>query len=172
MRNHISGAPLPAHLNLPFAFEIEAGCQVTPTFSPLLAYSIKVCETDSTEPADTVEFGADLTTMLMPNGSPAGRGIFQLSSSYPANWKDPLTSTLYAIAHFLYPAEAFWSSTYGMQGADLVRCIAAEYNAGRGGAVAGHAHGDVGMYTTRQVGVSYSDECLSYYHNLQKGLMP
>lgn len=172
MRNGIQSSPLPAHLNLPFAFEIQIGCQVTPTFSPLLAYAIKVCETDSTEPADTVEFGADLTTMLMPNGSPAGRGIFQLSSSFPTNWKDPLISTLFAVAHFLYPAEVFWSSTYGLQGNDLVRAIAAEYNAGRQGALSGHRAGDVGKYTTRQAGQNYSDECLMYYQHLQKGLAP
>jgi len=172
MRNGITGQPIPAHLNLVFAYEIETGCTVPPTFSPILAYAIKVCETDQTDPADVIEKGADLTTMLMPNGSPAGRGLFQLSSSWPANWKDPMMSTMYAIAHFLYPAEMFWSSSYGMQGDNLVRCIAAEYNAGRSGALSGHARGDVGTFTTRQDGKNYSDECLSYYHNLEKGLAP
>lgn len=172
MRNGIAGSPIPAHLNLVFAYEIETGCTVPPTFSPILAYAIKVCETDQTDPADVIEAGADPTTLLMPDGSSAGRGLFQLSSSYPANWKDPMMSTMYAIAHFLYPAEMFWSSSYGMQGDSLARCIAAEYNAGRQGAINGHNNGDVGKYTTHSGPLSYSDECLLYYHHLEKGLAP
>jgi hypothetical protein len=92
----------------------------------------------------------------------------QLTSSYPANWADPQTNIDYAVENYILPAWAYWRATYGYQGDDLVRCIAAEYNAGRGGAEQGHAEGDVDLYTTNH----YADRCLMEYKALVAGQMP
>ena len=54
----------------------------------------------------------------------------------------------------------------------LIKCVAAEYNAGRANAQAGHKLGDVGKYTTHTAGVSYSDRVLKYFHQLAGGQAP
>lgn len=172
MRHQLLGAPLPSILKLPFATEIERACEVAPTFSPLVAYAIKWCETGSSTDPARLQDGADPTTLLMPDGSNAGRGIMQLTSSFPTDWRDPNANALYAVEHFLLPAEWFWSNQYGLQGEELVRAIAAEYNAGRLGAEQGHAVSDVGLFTTFSDGLSYADRALLHYQNLEKGEMP
>ncbi len=172
MRHHLHAGPLPAALALPFRAEVEAACAVMPTFSPLVAYAVKYCETGlSTDPAE-LQKGADPVTMLMPDGSNAGRGIFQLTSSFPLHWRNAYANALYAVERFLLPAEWFWAGQYGMQGEELVRAVAAEYNAGRLGAIQGHDVADVGLFTTFSDGLSYADRCLLYYQHLEKGEMP
>lgn len=172
MRNGLLAGPLPAKLNLPFASEIERACAVAPTFSPILAYAIKVNETGLSDDPAEIQIGADPATLCMPDGSPCGVGIFQATSYHPPGWQEPYVAALEAVRIWLYPAEEFWAGTFGMQGADLVRAVAAEYNAGRGNAEAGHRAGDVGIYTTFSDGVSYSDRCLGHYNRLQKGVTP
>jgi hypothetical protein len=172
VRHQLRGAPLPANLKLPFTAEIERACEVAPTFSPLVAMAIKWCETGSSTDPARLQGGADPTTLLMPDGSNAGRGIFQLTSSFPANWRDPYENALYAVEHFLLPAESFWANQYGLQGEALVRAIGAEYNAGRLGAQQGHDLADIGLFTTFLDGLSYADRCLLHYQNLEKGAMP
>jgi len=171
MRNNLAGGPISLSLQLPFVVEIEDACSAPPTFSPILAYAIKVNETGLSYQPDELQIGADPHTELMPDGSAAGHGPFQLTSSWPTEWKIPYRNALYAIQHFLLPAEEFWARK-GFEGDDLVRAIAAEYNSGRGGALAGHQHGDIGKFTTFSGGVSYADRALKHYTNLLSGKMP
>jgi len=101
-----------------------------------------------------------------------GHGIFQLTASVPPNWQDPKVNAGYAITQFLKPAIAHWNGKYGYTGDPLIRSVAAQYNAGQGGADRGHAAGDVGKYTTHTDGVSYSDLVLKYFHQLSAGKHP
>ena len=102
----------------------------------------------------------------------SGHGIFQLTASVPPNWQDPKVNASYAITQFLQPAIHYWNQKYGYTGDTLVRCVAAQYNAGQGGAQSGHDEGDVGKFTTHTDGVSYSDLVLKYLHQLLAGQHP
>jgi len=152
MRNGIHSGPLQA--SLPGAAIFNSVCAEQPTFSPLVAYAIKVNET-----------GDDLSPNV--ESGDGGKGWMQLTSSYPDNWDVPEANVRYAVREFLIPAETFWAAE-GLEGDDLVRAIAAEYNAGRGGAEAGHEQGDIGKFTTDH----YSDRCLQHYQLLEAGLSP
>jgi hypothetical protein len=154
MRNGLSAGPLPAALNLPYAADIERACEQAPTFSPIVAYAIKINETGYDDPP----------TIVSDDG---GHGLFQLTSSFPSDWQEPYSNAYYACQHFLIPAETYWSGL-GYQGDDLVRCIAAEFNAGRGGAMRGHDAGDVDEFTTNH----YADRALTNYTALLNGQRP
>jgi hypothetical protein len=166
MRNGLSGKRLPGYFGstpLPFVSAVESACLIPPTFSPLVTYAIKMNETGLSMDPTQVQDGADLSTMLMPDGSNAGRGIFQLTSSFPYDWRDPYANALYAIHNtgFMLDAESYWVRL-GLQGDDLVRAIAASFNAGIGGAMAGHQAGDLDRYTTDQ----YAARALTMYQQL------
>lgn len=151
MRNGLAAGPLPK--DLPFADAIESACEAA-DFSPLVAYAIKINETGLDDPP----------TIVSGDG---GHGLFQLTSSFPDDWADPHANAVYAVQNFMLPAEAFWVKI-GMQGDDLVRCIAAEFNAGRQGAFQGHLRGDVDLFTTNR----YGSRALSHYQDLVKGITP
>lgn len=152
MRNGIASGPLPA--GLPFGEQIAAACSITPTFSPLVAYAIKFNETADLD---------DAATIISGDG---GHGLFQLTSSYPEGWADPYVNALYAIDEFLLPAETYWA--HELQGDDLVRAIAAEFNAGRTQAIEGHEKGNLDLYTTN----GYAARALATYIKLCAGLTP
>lgn len=155
MRNGLAAGPLPQGLNLPGAAIIEKACLVPPTASPFLVYAIKVNETGSSLVPDVVS-------------GDGGHGWMQLTSSYPdPGWADPYTNVLYAIQHFILPAEDFWAGK-GYQGYDLVRCIAADYNEGEGAAWRDHMAGDVDWHTTNH----YADRALAHYRALVGGKLP
>lgn len=151
MRNGISAKPVDE--SLPYAEEINTACQVG-GFSPLVAYAVKWNETADLPNAATVVSADD------------GHGLFQLTASWPSGWRDPYTNALYAVDNFLVPAETYWAPI--VQGEDLVRCIAAEFNAGRSNAIAGHQNGDVDKYTTND----YGRRALATYHKLLSGVAP
>ncbi len=153
MRNGIGAGPLPD--GLLYREPITQACAAPPTFSPLVAYAIATIETIGGEQAGSW----DAATIVSADG---GHGLFQLTSSFPSTWEDPLANADYAVVHFLYPAEVFWAEK-GFQGDDLVRCIAAEFNAGRGGAEQGHAEGDVDKFTTNH----YAARALAHYTALK-----
>ncbi|HEX3549849.1 MAG TPA: hypothetical protein VHT53_05705 [Candidatus Elarobacter sp.] len=161
----VSGAGLPGGLT--YGPEIEAAA-VAANFPPCWLYAhgwqetIKVAGWIGT-------MGKTPATFISDDG---GHGIFQLTASYPNDWQDPKSNAAYAIQHFLVPAAQYWNSTYGATGDTLIRCVAAEFNGGRGGAEAGHAEGDVGKFTTHTDGVSYSDLVLKYFHQLAAGQAP
>ncbi len=169
MRNGLAAGPLPDILQgvtLPFARIVNQACAIAPTFSPLVAYAVKMNETNLSDNPSELQVGADPTTMKMPDGSNAGRGPFQLTSSWPYDWRNPYSNALYAIHHdgFMLDAEAYWVRL-GMQGDNLVRAIAASFNAGIGGAYSGHVAGDVDKNTTNR----YGQRALAHYHALVSG---
>lgn len=120
----ISGAPIPG--TLPFAHEITLACAAK-NFPPCFAYAIKGNETAESTDAALIQYGH--VGDLMPDGSNAGHGIFQLTDSWPSNWADPLANTLYAIDRFLQPAIDFWTA-HKFGGESLVKAVAASFNAG------------------------------------------
>jgi hypothetical protein len=123
-------------------------------FSPLVVYAIKANETG---------------TSVDPNviSSDGGHGWMQLTASFPPGWADPYTNVAYAIANFLAPAEAYWAAQ-GFLAETLLRFIAAEYNAGRGQTAAGHAAGNLDLYTTN----NYAARALANYQALADGKSP
>lgn len=131
----ISGAPVAS--TYPYADLTNSIC-LTHNFPPPLAYAIFWQESIQGQ----VNGKWDAATVVSGDG---GHGIGQLTSSYPDNWDVPFTNITYAIEHFLIPAMQDWPS---LEGEDLVRAVAATYNAGYGNAYQGHQQGDVDMYTT------------------------
>lgn len=91
-----------------------------------------------------------------------GHGLFQLTSSFPDNWQDPTANADYAASHFILPDWEVWVGRYGLYGDDLVRAIAASFNAGLGNAIRGHDIGNVDAYTTD----NYGQRALSLYTKL------
>jgi hypothetical protein len=165
MRNGLSAGPLPAHL--PYGDAIQKACEGAryaglTSFSPLVAYACAVNETIQGE----VNGSWSAATVVSADG---GHGLFQLTSSFPVNWRDPYTNALFACEHFFMPAEAFWSSPpYSLSGTALLRAIAASFNAGLGNALAGHRRGDVDAYTTAH----YADRARAHYDALLAGKSP
>jgi hypothetical protein len=136
MKYGISGAPLPS--GLPYGVEIEKACELL-SFSPLLAYAVKQNETGPADPPDVLQVGGN------------GHGIFQLDSSYPSSWADPYINALYAVAHFLLPAQEYWAAL-GFYAEDLIRLTAATFNEGLENAVAAHDLGNVDLFDTNNYG--------------------
>jgi|SRR6185312_6683470 len=151
MIHGISATTLPD--GFPYKAIIEDLCGST--FFPCLVGAIKLNETGT-------GFGPVTENDISGDG---GRGVMQLTSSYPSNWQDPKANIRYAIKHFLVPAMNEWSSE--LQGDDLVRAIAATYNAGLGNAQAGHKIGDIDAYTTNR----YGERCLKRYQALLQGMV-
>jgi hypothetical protein len=116
--------------------------------------------------ADRMQNGADPETGLLPDGSTAGRGLFQLTSSFPVNWANPVANAKYAVKNFLAPLIAQWLEKYpGMNGEVLIKCVAASYNAGFEPAYAGHLEGNCDKYTTN----NYGTRVLLSYQQLING---
>ena len=90
-----------------------------------------------------------------------GYGLFQITSMKLENWDDPLTNTNCAGENYIKPAYDYWVGQ-GMQGDDLIRCTGASFNGGLGGAQAGHARGDVDLYTTN----NYGARLVATFHSL------
>jgi hypothetical protein len=172
MRNGISGASVP--LQLLYAGEINAAT-LRESFFPLLTYAIAEVETIEGERAGRW----DAATVVADDG---GTGLCQItqedwwSSEMIFDWNaitrtNPYDNTCFALRYFLIPAEEFWVANYAFQGNDLIRAIAAEYNAGRNLALAGHNAGNIGLYTTPENGVLYTDHVLANYTKLV-GMVP
>ena len=145
MRNGIESGVVPA--DRPFAKEINEAASVS-DFSAFLTSAIQHNETNAMR---------DAATIVSYDG---GHGVMQLTATFPPNWDDPYANILYAIDNYLEPAETYWAKE--VQGDDLVRCIAAEYNAGRGAAIRGHEEGNVDKYTTD----GYASRALATYLTL------
>jgi hypothetical protein len=165
MRYGISGAPVPS--GLPFAAQVMAA-SATAGVPPCLVYAIKVNETGLGRVADVLQDGA-LSTGLMPDGSNAGHGIFQLTSSWPLTWADPQANANYAVRCFISPAIEFWNGVHGYTGDALVRCVAASFNAGVGAAWLWHVeYNNVDAFDTDH----YGARALKHYHDLILGKSP
>jgi hypothetical protein len=148
VRNGIVGTPL--DLAARFAQPINAACAAANWF-PYVVAAIQHNETNGL---------ANAATVISDDG---GHGVMQLTSSYPPNWAEPYANVLYAIDNFLQSAETYWARE--LQGNDLIRAIAAEYNAGRSQAIAGHEAGNVDLYTTND----YGQRALGTYLKLLAG---
>lgn len=172
----ISGAPVPAFV--PFAAEITAACAAYPGgFPPCFLAAIKINETDgSHNPSEMQEGtwpGSDF--LALPDGSgpdsnnPAGHGPFQLTAQWPSDWADPRASASYALRYFLAPAiQFFLDRVSGISGSPLVKCGAAAFNAGPGGAWAGYVDGSVDKYDTD----GYGERAVLAYEALVEGKRP
>jgi hypothetical protein len=136
-----------------YATAIEEAC--LDVMSPALAYAIAMHESIRGE----IDDHWTAATVVSRDG---GHGLFQLTSSWPENWEDPAANARFAVAMYLEPAFAFWTTYYHLEGADLVRAIAAEFNAGRSNALAGHHAGNVDLYTTD----NYAAAVLALYTRL------
>ena len=163
MKRGVSGAPIPARL--PFADAVTVACAKY-DFPPCLAYAVRQNETDSsTDPAE-MQIGS--IGDYMPDGSNAGHGPFQLTSSYPVSsnpaydWSNPYENALYAVEVFLQPAWVFWTENTDLEGDDLVRAVSVSFNAGIGAAWAAHLAGNLDMASTD----NYGRRALSLYHKL------
>lgn len=150
------GGPLPP--SLPYAGAISNACGQL--FPPLVAYSIACRE------SIIGEMNGKWTASKVVSGD-GGYGLFQLTSYVPAGWDDPQQNATCAVRNWLVPDMLWWRQQIpGVDGDDLVRCIAASFNAGRGGAWRGHTQGSVDLYTSDNYGAGV----LQIYKNLlQKG---
>lgn len=148
----ISGKPVPFELR--YSREITVACGEI--FPPLVAYAVACNETIIGE----INGKWDAATVV---SSDSGHGLFQLTSSWPDDWEDPYANARYAINNFLVPAMRQWrENAPEIMGDDLVRCIAATFNAGFGGAWRGHTKGDVDRFTTD----NYGQRALVIYQSL------
>jgi hypothetical protein len=148
MRNGIVATSL--DLSMPFAQQINARCSADDWFP----YVVAACQKNETGSRP------DAATVISGDG---GHGVMQLTASYPDDWADPAANIDYAIMQFLKPAEDFWAAQF--QGEELVKAIAAEYNAGRGKVLQGHEEGDLDKYTTE----GYGARALATYEKLCAG---
>jgi hypothetical protein len=156
MRDGIEGIALPG--DFPYATIINTLCDEPEpgNYFPCLVGAVKFNETG-------LGYGDATENDISADG---GHGIMQLTSSFPDNWQDPTTNIDYAITNFLIPAYTAWKAVE--QGDNLVRCIAATYNAGYSLAQAGHNAGNVDLYTTN----NYGARALSVYQMLVNGDIP
>jgi hypothetical protein len=140
---------------LPFAGDITAAC-VKRNFSRDVLYAIGWREAIGEyglAAATKLQDGADPATGLMPDGTNAGHGAFQLTSSWPGNWQDVAISAIYAIDVFLQPnlnSIRIWAPA--LLGDELVKVLAASYNAGLTAAWNAHLAGNVDAATTNNYG--------------------
>jgi hypothetical protein len=153
MRDGISGDPVPESYPYSSATNTAANGH---DFFPMVAYAIFWQESIGGEVAGNWI----ASTVVSPDG---GHGLGQLTSSWPENWENPYANADYAVVHFMLPAYQYWRNS--LQGPDLVRAIAASYNAGLGNAIAGHARGDLDKYTTD----NYAARALVSYQRLLNG---
>ena len=151
MRDGISGVPLPD--GFPYKDIIDT-VGVANNVSPCLIGAIKVNESGLADPPDV-------------QSADGGHGLMQLTSSWPSDWADPQANFTYAVAHFITPAWQYWADQ-GLVGENLVRAIAATYNAGLGNAIAGHRNGNVDELTTN----NYGARALANYQALIGGTIP
>jgi hypothetical protein len=157
----ISGVSIPK-LNpaLPYATTIQAPC-LEHGFPPCVAYAIAWRESISGE----VHGSWNAATVLSGDG---GHGLFQLTSEFPEGWDDEDINVRYALSNFLIP-DLHQFARRGLRGDDLVRLVAASFNAGATAAWEAHLTGNVDLATT---GNDYSACVLETYQRLVKGLAP
>jgi hypothetical protein len=164
----ISGSPVDE--GLPFGREanlVGVKCE----FPPCWLYGHGWIETIAEyglSAATRLQNGADPATGLMPDGSNAGHGIMQLTSSWPPNWEDSAANFVYAVDNFLMPAVKYWHGLYGYAGSTLVLLCAATFNEGLDAAKSDHAAGNVDAGTTNE----YGHRVVSAMEQLLAGMPP
>lgn len=149
----ISGLACPS--GFPFAGEINGVANANPGCPPLLLASIAWRESISTfgaGAATCLQIGADPQTGLMPDGSNAGRGLCQLTNSFPPDWEDPIVNLTYAWQEFLQPAIRYWHGLENYTGNALIKLVGATFNEGLSAAIKYHAQGNVDLGDTDDYG--------------------
>jgi hypothetical protein len=154
----ISGKSIPD--TLPYAKTIQAPC-LELGFPPCLAYAIAWRESISGE----VHGSWNAATVLSGDG---GHGLFQLTSTFPEGWDDEAINVRYALSNFLSPALHQFARR-DLRGDDLVRLVAASFNAGESAAWEAHMAGNCDLATT---GNDYAACVLETHKRLIQGLSP
>ena len=158
MRWGVSGKPIPS--GLPYETPIRNACFM-PCFPPCLAYAIASVETIGGEVAGSW----NAATVISADG---GHGLFQLTSYVPPGWDNPATNARYAVIDWLVPDATRVFQELRLSGDNLVRAVAAAFNAGWGGMMSGHRLDDVDRFTTNH----YAARVLANYHKLVAGQSP
>jgi hypothetical protein len=170
MRWGVDAAPIP--VDLPFMAGVTSAA-LEFDFPPCFAYAIA-----TTENVDLLS--TDPQAALSVISGDNGHGLCQIT---PASWweppitaawavcpwQDPAENMAFALKWFLLPAVAYWNQTLLMEGDALIRCVAAEYNAGRSEAIAGHNAGNVDLYTEHG---NYAARALANFAALVAGRTP
>lgn len=155
MRYGIVAGTIPGHL--PYASIVQTAAEQE-NFSAALPYAVAWRETIRGE--RNGKWNA--ASVISGDG---GRGLFQLTSSYPDDWERPDRNCHYALEHFLKPARDFFVAE-GLLGEALIRCIAASFNAGIETAWEAHLAGDVDRCTT---GCDYAADVFHVYSAIISG---
>ena len=158
MRWGVSGKPIPS--GLPYEEQIKDACFVY-SFPPCLAYAIASVETIGGEVAGSW----NAATVISADG---GHGLFQLTSYVPPGWDDPATNASCAVLDWLVPDATRAFQELRLSGDNLVRAVAASFNAGWYGMMSGHRLNDVDRFTTNH----YAARVLANYHKLVAGQSP
>lgn len=167
MLYEVSGVACPPEL--PYAGDINIAA-TSLDFWPCVLAAIGCRETIIVQESGwLVETYGPGTTAANVVSADGGHGVFQLTDSYPPNWEDPVANGIWAIQKFLQPAVTYWHGTQGQVGDALVKCIAAEFNTGRGNALKGFEAGNVDQETENQ---NYGATVVQYYHSLILGKDP
>jgi hypothetical protein len=168
MQYGIQGGPLLA--SFPYCREITQAADECGV-SPLLLGAIAWRETLGSTAWLQLTYGQPPNSVVSHDG---GHGIFQLTSPVPDNWSDPYANAKYACTEHIIPSIKLWTGIpYKYTGTELVRCVAASFNAGDAQAQEWHEeYGDVDAYTTRADGIPYGIGVLNNYLRLCKNLLP
>lgn len=155
----ISGAPVPVALNLPYADDVNAACQIVP-FPPCLAYAVCWRET-------VRGYGLAAATIVSGDG---GHGLFQLTSWVPPDWATPSRNAYWAILRWLLPSLNHFHDR-GVTDVDaLMRATADSFNAGVGPIDQRLANGEqIDGATTH---ANYGTDVAHQVYLLQRGLPP
>ena len=147
---------------LPYATPINVACMEL-GFSPPLAYAIAQRETIRGQIGGLW----DAATIVSTDD---GHGLFQLTSSWPAKWNDPLANARYAIGGWLVPSMHHYATVHGLAGDELVKAIADSFNAGD--AVVCRACREGTDPDRATSGRDYGSDVLANYKRLVAGLAP
>jgi len=173
----ISGGPLPS--GLPYADAIQTAFEEA-NLSPMFGYAEGSEESIKLEVSGYLveAYGAGTTAANVVSTS-GGYGLFQLTPSasgiaLPENWQDPLVNARFAVEHWFNAAAQggfpYWTAApFDFEGTTLIKCVAASFNAGLGGAMRGHEEGDVDTYTENG---NYGQRVVDAYLKLITGKVP
>ncbi len=155
----IVASPLPVSFpGAPIFASVCQGLGAPPCFVGAIAWR---------ESLSSLSFDDATAYIEYEDGAPAGHGIMQLTSEFPAQWNVPATNITYAIMNFILPdLRAF--AREGLCGDDLAKVAACAYNAGPRRAWAAHLAGDADTATT---GGDYGSAVVGFMHKLLQGEM-
>jgi hypothetical protein len=125
VRYGISGAPIPGGLlggGLAYADAITLAA-LELDFPPILAYAVANRETIRGQRAGLW----NASSVLSPDG---GRGLFQLTSWAPDQWRMPYVNAHWAVVRWLAPSLTHYAIVHRKRGDDLIAATADAFNSG------------------------------------------